>query len=1226
MEIQGLFAAQNIQHQQHGATCRTEHPQHNSVADKVGQPKLYETEAARATKPDLCGQEYNSKRARPSPFRLLSENGSGSVASHKNSGVSNTSMPSFAAIGLRNVNSVSVVGAKDQGGRETGSKGDFESDESGLHSAFPVFLIERRHREQQQQLQLQLQLQDGAFPQSTQDGEHAAVLNLKSKENEGFYVVFNIVREGESNCKEAVLAGGDAREYNAVDHGNIKKPKDAIMEPHILNSEEKVPTLVNARKAFSSASVSCSNLEGESEQVDRETAATPGLTKQACFTANCESVENNNMIPVTEFNNDNSDVYHAPDKNINRNPIDNMVELQQKLNRTRGLSFETPTSSETIQINNHQACIENSLDASLSETTSQNNGGGNSSGETFSGTITINNQSVLVTIENGVLTLAAPLGNNNQKEDAVAALKEHLGVKDNREIVLINCESASKTTTEKSVNKISKCSAASGSSGQTEEAYPGLRLSDSGLHLNKDLSFTDPSSNMDLGAYNKDPEDGGLCLDAADIVCPESRDGQPSSFIITDGGELQMKLDDGIAMMSKRGVMVLYHCSQVDCNETFDTKHKLKIHLLSHTEDQRPFKCTVEGCGWSFTTSYKLKRHLQSHDKVRPFACEWENCGRKFTTVYNLKAHIKAHEQENTFVCGVCSERFRTVTKLNIHQRTHFEPERPFKCEFPSCEKTFITFSALFSHNRAHFRETDQFSCSYPACDKRYDKACRLKIHMRSHTGERPFICDFEGCGWTFTSMSKLLRHKRKHDDDRRFTCKEEGCGKSFTRAEHLKGHSITHLGTKPFECSVEGCCAKFSARSSLYIHSKKHLQDGETLKSHCPISSCNKQFTSKSSMKTHMVKHHNFSPDLLSQLEITSSLTPSNELTSSGQGDLGNIDITSLFSSVPASTPGIAMDMSLVNSGILTIDAASVGATLGGGISVNNSSLTQTVDPLILAAGTDVTHGLDSSLTLGTNSAVLQQGTLNLDDVQTVNPEALGSLAALSMRTPSQDPLHGLTIDTATLTPSSSLGASHVPELLTPTKVERSLLASSDVIGQQEGSKVVTQFVFSSPTGSYSAQKELELNTVSGCSFLESGGSARTDYRAIQLAKKKKKQKGSSSPGGSSSNQRKTKIIKGNCAPAATTNPSSRFSGGVVSPNSGLTMRDPATGAQYVQIQLLQDDSPGDGDLAFQLSSQSSSTLPVNILQEPHTSTEDDAGSDNSQFTGSTINLQDLE
>ncbi|KAK9528441.1 hypothetical protein VZT92_012601 [Zoarces viviparus] len=82
-----------------------------------------------------------------------------------------------------------------------------------------------------------------------------------------------------------------------------------------------------------------------------------------------------------------------------------------------------------------------------------------------------------------------------------------------------------------------------------------------------------------------------------------------------------------------------------------------------------------------------------------------------------------------------------------------------------------------------------------------------------------------------------------------------------------------------------------------------------------------------------------------------------------------------------------------------------------------------------------------------------------------------------------------------------------------------------------------------------------------------------------------------------------------------------------------GLTLHDPVTGAQYVQIQLLQDDPASDGDLAFQLSSQPSSShsqltadLPVNILQEPSVMTEDDNGSDNSQFTGSTINLQDLE
>lgn len=232
------------------------------------------------------------------------------------------------------------------------------------------------------------------------------------------------------------------------------------------------------------------------------------------------------------------------------------------------------------------------------------------------------------------------------------------------------------------------------------------------------------------------------------------------------------------------------------------------------------------------------------------------------------------------------------------------------------------------------------------------------------------------------------------------------------------------------------------------------------------------------------------FLSDLLNQMETISSLTPSSELTNSGQSDLSNIDLVSLFSGVSGNSSGISTDMALINSGILTIDVASVGSTLGGNLSVGSNSLGQTVDPLILVASSDIPHSLDSSLLLGTNATVLQQSTLNLDDVQTVNAEALGSLASLSTKSSNQD-LHGLTsnnnlsVDTATLTPSSNLGGNNAPELLAPSKAEQTLLPSLDVVGQQEGSKVVTQFVFSNPPGSYSAQKETDLSMVTGSSFL---------------------------------------------------------------------------------------------------------------------------------------------
>ncbi|XP_037678375.1 zinc finger X-linked protein ZXDB-like [Choloepus didactylus] len=527
----------------------------------------------------------------------------------------------------------------------------------------------------------------------------------------------------------------------------------------------------------------------------------------------------------------------------------------------------------------------------------------------------------------------------------------------------------------------------------------------------------------------------------------------------------------------------LYVCPEAQCGQTFSKKHQLKVHLLTHSsiQGQRPFRCSLGGCGWTFTTSYKLKRHLQSHDKLRPFGCPAEGCGKSFTTVYNLKAHMKGHEQENSFKCEVCEESFPTQAKLSAHQRSHFEPERPYQCAFSGCKKTFITVSALFSHNRAHFREQELFSCSFPGCSKQYDKACRLKIHLRSHTGERPFLCDFDGCGWNFTSMSKLLRHKRKHDDDRRFTCPVEGCGKSFTRAEHLKGHRITHLGTKPFVCPVEGCCSRFSARSSLYIHSKKHLQHVGTWKSPCLVSTCNKLFTSKHSMKTHMAKRHNLSQGLLAQLEAENSLTPSSELTSQGHSDLSDADLVSLVSDVPGNSSA------LVQSGILTIDVASVSSTLAGNFPANNNSLVQTVDPLALMTTSNLPQGLDTSLFFGTTVAAgFQQTNLDMDDVSIVSAGPLGSLDSFSMKNSSQEPQaltpsNKLTVDTDTLTPSSSLCDNSVSELLMPNKTEWNAHPATDFFGQEEE----TQFEFSNPEGNHSSQNEADLITVTDSSFL---------------------------------------------------------------------------------------------------------------------------------------------
>lgn len=266
--------------------------------------------------------------------------------------------------------------------------------------------------------------------------------------------------------------------------------------------------------------------------------------------------------------------------------------------------------------------------------------------------------------------------------------------------------------------------------------------------------------------------------------------------------------------------------------------------------------------------------------------------------------------------------------------------------------------------------------------------------------------------------------------------------------------------------------------------------------------------------------------PDVLSQMETTPTLTPSNELISStpttvvgpgiaGGDQLTNLDLSSLFSSVPggaAPTAGIGvgipvgggtsngpftMDLSLVSSGILTIDPSSVGTTL---VTSSNTTLAKAVDPLILAASTDMAphHNLEATAV----DVLPPQGTLNLDDVQTVTPEALGTLTGLTLQGSGapvdptlQHPLSSsssLSVET-----TASLGVAPVAELLaSPSKVVEvggqggagPLLGCVEVLGPQEGGKVLTQFVFPGHSSSFSTQKELELSSVSPSSFLVSG------------------------------------------------------------------------------------------------------------------------------------------
>ncbi|GFR29709.1 zinc finger X-linked protein ZXDB [Trichonephila clavata] len=298
-------------------------------------------------------------------------------------------------------------------------------------------------------------------------------------------------------------------------------------------------------------------------------------------------------------------------------------------------------------------------------------------------------------------------------------------------------------------------------------------------------------------------------------------------------------------------------CPIESCSQILDKECKLRVHMISHKSDSRPFKCDFEGCDWAFTTPYRLRRHAETHLGSKDFICDFEGCNRKFTTVYNLKTHKKRHRWPNSLACPSkdCKLIFDNRRKLELHLRVHKEVEAPYKCSL--CGKQYYSANCIASHYRTHQYNEDDFKCPFKGCGKVYDKICRLRQHIRHHTGERPYSCPAEGCKWSFMSASKLTRHMRKHTGERKFTCTEPGCGKSFMRPEHLKGHVVIHSGDKPFHCPHENCNAKFTAKSSLYVHVKKHCPSVLKVVYPCPITACLKKYNSKATLKQHLQKFH---------------------------------------------------------------------------------------------------------------------------------------------------------------------------------------------------------------------------------------------------------------------------------------------------------------------------------------------------------------------------------
>lgn len=209
----------------------------------------------------------------------------------------------------------------------------------------------------------------------------------------------------------------------------------------------------------------------------------------------------------------------------------------------------------------------------------------------------------------------------------------------------------------------------------------------------------------------------------------------------------------------------------------------------------------MEGCNRRFTTIYNLWSHEKLHSRPNRIVCQVPDCEEKFQTKRALELHMKSHDQRHApYVCQHegCGKRYYSSNALTSHQRSHSYKEVDVKCSWPGCGKIFDKPCRLKAHTRSH-TGCKPYHCTFQDCKWAFSSSSKLKRHQKKHTNERKFVCDVLGCGKAFMRSEHLKEHRLTHTEGRYFQCFV--CDARFSAKSslyvHIKKHKIkTKLST----------------------------------------------------------------------------------------------------------------------------------------------------------------------------------------------------------------------------------------------------------------------------------------------------------------------------------------------------------------------------------------------------------------------------------------------
>ncbi|XP_063898978.1 zinc finger protein ZFP2 [Helicoverpa armigera] len=282
------------------------------------------------------------------------------------------------------------------------------------------------------------------------------------------------------------------------------------------------------------------------------------------------------------------------------------------------------------------------------------------------------------------------------------------------------------------------------------------------------------------------------------------------------------------------------------CEQTFDSKRALHLHVRYHGNTTREFKCSI--CSENFNNNADLIAHKVVHSS-ESFVCE--SCKLAFSNHCDYLLHNVIHAGTEDIQCPECGLQYGR-RNYSIHIKTHFSkksgcnsekklvnktPSSKFECI--ECGLTLKNKARLDYHMIMH-TGVKIHQCLY--CGRCFSTPSMRNVHMRVHTGERPFSCDI--CGYKGRQHTDLKRHRMTHANEKKFSC--ELCPKKFRRKESVVTHMSVHTKTDLYECPV--CDHKVTTSTGIKMHMlMKHTKERPV---ECTV--CNKRFINNNLYKQH--------------------------------------------------------------------------------------------------------------------------------------------------------------------------------------------------------------------------------------------------------------------------------------------------------------------------------------------------------------------------------------